>query len=52
MIFASILSCLFFWFKEDNLTLIFVFQFLISICAGIIFPLLWSMYADIADYSE
>lgn len=25
---------------------------LISICAGSIFPLLWSMYADCADYSE
>lgn len=52
MIIAAVLSCIFFWFKEDNLMLIFVFQFLISICAGIIFPLLWSMYADIADYSE
>mgnify|MGYP000835820277 FL=1 len=30
----------------------FVFQALISICAGSIFPLLWSMYADCADYSE
>ena len=39
-------------FKEDDLVLIFSFQFLISICAGMIFPLLWSMYADIADYSE
>ena len=30
----------------------FCFQVLISICAGSIFPLLWSMYADCADYSE
>ena len=30
----------------------FIFQVLISICAGSIFPLLWSMYADCADYSE
>ena len=30
----------------------FVFQALISICAGSIFPLLWSMYADCTDYSE
>ncbi len=52
MLSACLLSCLFFFFKEDNVTLIFVFQFLISICAGIVFPLLWSMYADIADYSE
>lgn len=52
MVLASILSCIFFWFKEGDMLLIFVFQFLISICAGIIFPLLWSMYADIADFSE
>ena len=25
---------------------------LISICAGSIFPILWSMYADCTDYSE
>lgn len=52
MILACILSCFFFFFKEDNIFLIFLFQFLISICAGSVFPLLWSMYADIADYSE
>lgn len=52
MVFATILSILFFFFKADDLIPIFLFQFLISICAGIIFPLLWSMYADIADYSE
>ena len=52
MVIASVLSLIFFFFKEDNLLLIFSFQFAISICAGIIFPLLWSMYADIADYSE
>ncbi len=52
MVVATILSCIFFWFEESNLELIFIFQFLISTCAGIIFPLLWSMYADIADFSE
>lgn len=52
MIIACILSCIFFLFNENDLVLIFSFQFLISICAGSIFPLLWSMYADIADYSE
>ncbi|HRP18596.1 MAG TPA: MFS transporter, partial [Ginsengibacter sp.] len=52
MVFASILSVFFFYFKEDDIILIFIFQFLISVCAGSIFPLLWSMYADIADYSE
>jgi GPH family glycoside/pentoside/hexuronide:cation symporter len=52
MVIASVLSILFYWLGKDQLALIFVFQFLISVCAGIIFPLLWSMYADIADYSE
>lgn len=52
MIIASVLSILFYWLKKDQLTAIFTFQFFISVCAGIIFPLLWSMYADIADYSE
>lgn len=52
MLIAAILSTGFFFFQERHLILIFLFQFLISICAGSIFPLLWSMYADIADYSE
>ncbi len=52
MIIASVLSCIFYIFNESDVMLIFLFQFLISVCAGSIFPLLWSMYADIADYSE
>jgi GPH family glycoside/pentoside/hexuronide:cation symporter len=52
MVIASVLSIGFYWLGRGQLTLVFIFQFLISICAGIIFPLLWSMYADIADYSE
>lgn len=52
MLIATILSIFFYWFDKDQITLIFVFQVLISICAGAIFPLLWSMYADCADYSE
>lgn len=52
MAIATVLSIIFYWFEADQLGLIFVFQALISICAGAIFPLLWSMYADCADYSE
>lgn len=52
MAIASVLSIVFFWFDKDNLMWIFIFQVLISICAGSIFPLLWSMYADCTDYSE
>lgn len=52
MIIATVLSIVFYWFDKDDLIWMFVFQVLISICAGSIFPLLWSMYADCADYSE
>lgn len=52
MTIATVLSIIFYWFDKDQLALIFGFQILISICAGSIFPLLWSMYADCADYSE
>lgn len=49
---ASVLSIAFFWLGKDQLVPIFILQALISVCAGSIFPLLWSMYADCADYSE
>ncbi|WP_294616388.1 MFS transporter [uncultured Bacteroides sp.] len=52
MVIATVLSVIFYWFDKEDLIWIFVFQALISICAGSIFPLLWSMYADCADYSE
>lgn len=52
MLAATVLSILFYWFDQEQLAGIFVFQALISLCAGSIFPLLWSMYADCADYSE
>lgn len=52
MIIATVLSLIFYWFDKDDLIWMFVFQALISVCAGSIFPLLWSMYADCADYSE
>lgn len=52
MLIACALSCLFYLLGETNITLILLLQLLISVCAGSVFPLLWSMYADIADYSE
>lgn len=52
MVLATIMSVIFYWLKPDQLVLIFLLQALISMCAGIVFPLLWSMYADTADYSE
>jgi GPH family glycoside/pentoside/hexuronide:cation symporter len=52
MVNAAILSLIFFFVDRTNISLIFILQFFISIHAGIIFPLVWSMYADTADYSE
>ncbi len=52
MILAALLSYFFFMLKPDQIMLIMIFQVVISACAGIIFPLLWSMYADIVDYQE
>ncbi|TYP87344.1 GPH family glycoside/pentoside/hexuronide:cation symporter [Sphingobacterium allocomposti] len=52
MLIATAASISFYWLERDQLLMIFVLQVLISICAGAIFPLLWSMYADCADYSE
>lgn len=49
---ATVLSLFFYMFTSEHVLWIMIFQLLISICAGCIFPLLWSMYADIADYSE
>jgi len=52
MLIAAVLSFIFFLLDRTNITMILSFQFLISINAGIIFPLVWAMYADTADYSE
>lgn len=52
MFLAAILSVSVFYFSEIQVWLIIVSQVAISLCAGIIFPLLWAMYADTADYSE
>ena len=45
---------LFFFVPNDGLGwwLMMIFQVLISICTGIVSPLIWSMYADVADYAE
>jgi Na+/melibiose symporter-like transporter len=42
----------FVFLKPGDLILIYLFQALGSITGGPISPLLWSMYADTADYSE
>ncbi|MDR1370605.1 MAG: MFS transporter [Dysgonamonadaceae bacterium] len=52
MILATVFSVLFYTLGKGDIILMMLLQVLISMCAGSIFPLLWSMYADIADYSE
>lgn len=52
MLGATVFSMAFYFVGPDNIGAMLIMQVLISICAGSIFPLLWSMYADIADYSE
>lgn len=43
----------FFWFiGPGDIVMMMVLQSLISLAAGGIMPLLWSMYADVADWSE
>jgi glycoside/pentoside/hexuronide:cation symporter, GPH family len=52
MVLGAAFSVAFYWLNQDQVTMVFVLQFLVSINAGIIFPLLWPMYADAADFSE
>jgi GPH family glycoside/pentoside/hexuronide:cation symporter len=49
---AAVLSVSFFALAPHQLALIMALQILISICAGYVLPLLWSMYADIVDHQE
>jgi glycoside/pentoside/hexuronide:cation symporter, GPH family len=52
MIGAAIFSSLFIFCNKENVLYVYILQAFTSFCAGVIFPLLWSMYADTADYSE
>ncbi|WP_291858466.1 MFS transporter [Marinilabilia sp.] len=52
MFMAAVLSVAFYFCDRENYFFIYLLQALISFCAGIIFPLMWSMYADAADYSQ
>lgn len=52
MIGAAVFSVFFFFIGKGDIVQIYVLQTLVSFCAGIVLPLLWSMYADSADWSE
>ena len=51
ILFAGILSTGFYFIPND-ITWILAFQFIISLFAGYVLPLLWSMFADIVDHQE
>lgn len=52
MFLSAIMSVLLYWLNPQQVLLIFALNLLNGITAGIVLPLVWSMYADIADYSE
>jgi GPH family glycoside/pentoside/hexuronide:cation symporter len=54
ILFVTALICTgaFYFFKPQNLLLIFAFQTIGSLTGGPISALLWVLYADTADYSE
>jgi GPH family glycoside/pentoside/hexuronide:cation symporter len=49
---ALICTGSFYFFKPENLPMIFIMQIIGSVAGGPISALLWLMYADTADYSE
>ena len=49
---SAFLSAVFFFIQADQIVMIFGLNVLMGISAGIILPIGWSIYADIADYSE
>jgi GPH family glycoside/pentoside/hexuronide:cation symporter len=51
MAITAVLSAIF-YFIPNQLGWILLLQILISLCAGYVLPLLWSMFADIVDFQE
>ncbi|NDV83156.1 MFS transporter [Bacteroides sp. 51] len=54
MVALAFLSILFFYLPLSplGLWLMLIMQVIISVCTGIVSPLIWSMYADVSDYAE
>lgn len=49
---CALLSILFFFIPPEQISLIFIINILISVASSMVFPLIWSMYGDVSDYSE
>ncbi|MDR1879655.1 MAG: glycoside-pentoside-hexuronide (GPH):cation symporter [Tannerellaceae bacterium] len=52
MLFATAFNVAFFFMGEGDIVPIMCLQALISLCAGVVAPLLWAMCADVADHAE
>jgi GPH family glycoside/pentoside/hexuronide:cation symporter len=52
MIIGFVFSVIFYWVDPNSVAIIFGLNIIIGLASGIVLPLIWSMYADIADYSE
>ncbi len=52
MLVACVFSAVFYFVDPNSIAVIFGLNILIGLSAGIVLPLIWSMYADIADFSE
>ena len=51
---AAVFSCIL-WFlptQVNGIWMLMALQLVISLCFGVAAPLVWSMFADVADYSE
>jgi GPH family glycoside/pentoside/hexuronide:cation symporter len=52
MLLSTLISFFMYWLQPGQVILMFSLNILVGISAGIIMPLIWAMYADIADFSE
>jgi len=49
---CAVLSILFFFIPPHQIVFIFLINLFIGMSSSIVFPLIWSIYGDISDYSE
>ena len=52
MTLVAVLSVIFYFVPKDNITLMFILQIMIGLALGPKSPLVFSMYADTADFSQ
>jgi len=52
MTIGTLVSAAYYFLEKDQITLMFIFQALCNLAIGPAMAMMWSMYADTADYSE